>query len=239
MNISSFGATHLGMVREFNEDAVLCLEDAGLWAVADGMGGHEAGDMASNMVIDSLQRLAPSDVFEDSLLRVQSLIYQANEALVHDSLKLDRHRKPGSTVVTLLLQDERGAVVWAGDSRLYRYRSGRLEQMTRDHSHVQDLVESGLIASADAESHPMANVITRAVGIDVPMDLATREFRVLSGDRFLLCSDGLSRTVSNEEICEAMGLEDSQAVVEHLLPITLERGAPDNVSIISVVCSAD
>ncbi len=236
MNISSYGATHVGMVREFNEDAVLCRDDIGLWVVADGMGGHEAGDMASGAIIRSLARLEPADTFANTLSRAQSLIHEANKILIQDSHRFARHRKPGSTVVALLIQAGRGAAMWAGDSRLYRYRAGQLTQLTRDHSHVQDLVESGLLSSENAESHPMANVITRAVGIDLLLELATCEFEVLPGDRFALCSDGLSRTVSDPEIRQAMSNNDSRAVVEELLPMTLERGAPDNVSIISVIC---
>lgn len=239
VNISSYGATHIGMVREFNEDAVLCRNDIGLWAVADGMGGHAAGDMASGEIIDCLQRLEPAEEFEKTLLRAQSLIHKANETLINDSQRFERHRKPGSTVVALLLQADRGAVLWAGDSRLYRYRSQNLEQLTRDHSHVQNLVEGGMLDARNAESHPMANVITRAVGIDILLELATTEFQVNAGDRYLLCSDGLSRTVSDAEIGAALALDDSQKIVENLLPLALERGAPDNVSIISVNCAQD
>lgn len=236
MNISSYGATHIGMVRELNEDAVMCRNDIGLWAIADGMGGHEAGDTASSMIVDCLQDLEASDAFENSLSRAQSLIHKANITLIEDFHRLERHRKPGSTVVMLLIQDGQAAAVWAGDSRLYRFRDNQLEQITRDHSHVQDLIESGLLTSAQAEKHPMANVITRAVGIDSTLELATLEFPVQAGDRYLLCSDGLSRTVSDEEIAAAMAQSDTRVVVEELMPLALERGAPDNVSIISVEC---
>lgn len=236
VNISSYGATHIGMVRELNEDAVMCRNDIGLWAIADGMGGHEAGDTASSMIVDCLEGLEAADAFANSLSRAQALIHKANVSLIEDFHGLERHRKPGSTVVMLLIQGDQAAAVWAGDSRLYRLRGNMLEQITRDHSHVQDLIESGLLDSSQAESHPLANVITRAVGIDATLELATLEFGVQAGDRYLLCSDGLSRTVSDAEIAAAMAQPDSRNVVEQLMPLALERGAPDNVSIISINC---
>lgn len=236
MNISSKAATHVGMVRELNEDSYLDKGQEGTWVVADGMGGHESGEVASQAVVTALDRMELGENFDTSLERVQQLILGVNEELVNDSERFARDRQPGSTIVTLLIQDGQGAVVWAGDSRIYRRRFGNFEQLTRDHSHVQELLDNDLIRPDEAEKHPMANVITRAVGIDVPLEIDTRVFRVLDGDQFLLCSDGLSRLVSDGEIDEMMDNGDADEVVQSLLHTALVRGAPDNVTIIYVAC---
>jgi len=236
MKIISQAATHVGMVRELNEDAFLDKPDAGTWAVADGMGGHESGEVASQAVVTSIDKMDQGESFQASLEKLQGLVLKANEELVNDAERFTRNRQPGSTVVSLLIQDEQGATVWAGDSRLYRRRFGTFEQLTRDHSHVQELVDNDLIRPDEAEKHPMANVITRAVGIDVPLDIDTRTFQVLDGDQFLLCSDGLSRLVADDEINEMMANPDPEEVVQSLLHTALVRGAPDNVTIVYVAC---
>lgn len=236
MKIISKAATHVGMVRELNEDSFLDSTDNGTWAVADGMGGHESGEVASQAVVEVLGRMAQEDSFQDSLDKLQKLVLQANDELVNDSERFSRDRQPGSTVVALLLQEGEGAAVWAGDSRIYRRRFGTFEQLTRDHSHVQELLDNDLIRPDEAERHPMANVITRAVGIDVPLDIDTRVFEVLDGDQFLLCSDGLTRLVADEEINEMMNNSDEEEIVQSLLHTALVRGAPDNVTIVYVAC---
>ncbi len=236
MNILSKAATHVGMVRELNEDSFLDLGEEGVWVVADGMGGHESGEVASQAVVGEVGRMSRSDSFEASLEHLQQHILDVNEALVNDAERFSRDRQPGSTIVALLIQDGQGAVVWAGDSRIYRRRSDTFEQLTRDHSHVQELLDNHLIRPEEAEKHPMSNVITRAVGIDVPLEIDTRTFQVLDGDQFLLCSDGLTRLVEDREIDEMMNNSDSEEVVQSLLHTALVRGAPDNVTLIYVAC---
>ena len=130
-------------------------------------------------------------------------------------------------------------MVWAGDSRIYRRRDHEITQLTRDHSHVQDLVEQGVILESEAESHPMANVITRAVGISEPLELDTQWIDVRRDDQFLLCSDGLSRLVTNEELESMMANKDSEEVTQSLLHTALVRGARDNVTLICVKDCAD
>ncbi len=236
MKIASKAATHVGMVRELNEDSFLDRGEEGTWVVADGMGGHDSGEVASQAVVETVGKMELDGDFDASLERLQSLILEVNESLVSDAERFSRDRQPGSTVVALLIQDGQGAVVWAGDSRIYRRRFGAFEQLTRDHSHVQELLDNHLIRPDEAEKHPMANVITRAVGIDVPLDIDTRVFQVLDGDQFLLCSDGLSRLVGDEEINEMMDNGDADEVVQSLLHTALVRGAPDNVTLIYVAC---
>lgn len=238
MKTTTAAATHRGAVRELNEDAVLSLQGEGVWAVADGMGGHDRGDVASAGVVETLTHMQRAEDFDTSLANLQALIQAANRSLLDAIGDSPRHRQPGTTVVALLIQDEEGAVTWAGDSRLYRLRDGILEQLTRDHSQVQQLVDEGLVDAADAEHHPMAHVITRAIGFDDPARLDTRRLSVQAGDRFLLCSDGLNRVVEDREIEELMATLTPERRAPTLVDLSLERGAPDNVTVVCVDCPA-
>jgi serine/threonine-protein phosphatase Stp1 len=234
MAFKSSAVTHVGMVRKVNQDSFAERTDIGVWAVADGMGGHEAGEIASAMVTDHIKGLPPCESLAEMIQAVEESIHAANLQLVQQAESYDSQRVPGSTVVVLVIRGDEGALVWAGDSRIYRRRDQQVDLITRDHSHVQDLVEQGVILESEAESHPMANVITRAVGISDPLELDTTVFEVRSDDQFLLCSDGLSRLVSNEEIQSMMANRDSKEVTQSLLHTALVRGARDNVTLICV-----
>jgi serine/threonine protein phosphatase PrpC len=227
------------MVRQLNEDSYISRDDIGLWSVADGMGGHQAGDMASQMVVAALQTVPPCDDIHELLDATRLALNNANSELISMDSQFEAGRVPGSTVVVLLIVGGEGAVVWAGDSRIYRLRDGLAEQITRDHSHVQDLVDEHLIRPEEAESHPMANVITRAVGIEEPLDMDALLVDVMDGDRFLLCSDGLSRLLSLEEIQNLMHTQEMEESTHTLIHTALIRGAPDNVTVVSVQCLTD
>lgn len=232
----SSSASHVGMVRKLNQDSMISRDEIGLWAVADGMGGHQAGDIASQNVTDELGRVSPGTDISDLLHAVRTAINTANSNLVQMAANYDNARVPGSTVAALLISSSDAAVIWAGDSRIYRFRDGTAEQITRDHSHVQELVDQHLISPDEAEAHPMANVITRAVGIEDPVELDVLHFQVLDGDRFLICSDGLSKLLSLDEIESLMQTSELEESVQSLLHTALVRGAPDNVTLISVEC---
>lgn len=234
MTFRSSASTHVGMVRKINEDSFVERTDIGVWAVADGMGGHEAGEVASGTVTDYIKNLPAEENFTEMLAAVEQSIAAANRHLVEQAADYRSNRVPGSTVVALIVMGDQGAVVWVGDSRIYRRRDKIVSQLTRDHSHVQDLVEQGLILESDAESHPMANVITRAVGIGETLEIESRLMDVRIDDQFLLCSDGLSRLVSNAEIESMMAHSDTPEVAKSLLHTALVRGAPDNVTLICV-----
>lgn len=234
MNFRSSAATHVGMVRKVNQDSYAERSDIGVWVVADGMGGHEAGEVASATVTDCIKNLGPVESLADMIRSVEDGIQSANKFLLDQASSYDSPRVPGSTVVVLIINGDQGALVWAGDSRIYRRRDDKVELITRDHSHVQDLVEQGVIEEDEAESHPMANVITRAVGISHPLELETKTINIRSDDQFLLCSDGLSRLVSNEEIQSMMSNKDGEEVAQSLLHTALVRGARDNVTLICV-----
>jgi serine/threonine protein phosphatase PrpC len=222
------------MVRKVNQDSYAERSDIGVWVVADGMGGHEAGEVASATVTDHVKALAAQAYFADTVMAVEQSIQTANQTLIEQAATYQSESVPGSTVAVLIIDDEQGALVWAGDSRIYRRRDGQVELITRDHSHVQDLVDQGVIEEDEAESHPMANVITRAVGISDPLELETKYIDIRPDDQFLLCSDGLSRLVTEEEIQSMMANQDSEEVAQSLLHTALVRGARDNVTLICV-----
>jgi serine/threonine protein phosphatase PrpC len=225
----SVGRTHVGCVRSLNEDAVLNRADIGLWAVADGMGGHEGGEVASAAVIDALSGVSnftTAYAFRDAA--AQALI-EANTKLVE--LSAGRGTM-GSTVVTLLAHEGHYACLWAGDSRAYLYRAGVLKRLTRDHSVVQEMVDAGAITEDRARAHPRANVITRAVGAREPIEIDSVFGPIQAGDRFLLCSDGLTGVVTEREIAEHMIRAPLEAAAERLIDQALARGAPDNVSLV-------
>ncbi|MFL5335911.1 MAG: PP2C family protein-serine/threonine phosphatase [Geminicoccaceae bacterium] len=223
--------SHVGHVRELNEDSAAALPERGLWVVADGMGGHERGDHASRLVTSSLARMPPTDGAVDLLRLVQATLASCNRELHEEAAK---DGLSGCTVVVLLAAEGHIACLWAGDSRLYRLRAGRLERLTQDHSVVQELIDQGEIATEAARDHPWRNRITRAVGIDERLELDALQDRVLPGDRYLLCSDGLTGELTDEEIAGLLAGPTADAAAERLLELTLTRAARDNVTLIVV-----
>ncbi|MDS4025602.1 MAG: protein phosphatase 2C domain-containing protein [Candidatus Contendobacter sp.] len=233
---SSADRSHVGMVRAINEDACLALPERGLWAVADGMGGHEAGDVASQMVIETLQQIKPPTNWPDFLEAVRESLRDVNRRLREESAQRYQHRTIGSTVVVLIAYEAQCACLWVGDSRIYRLRDGQLRQLTRDHSHVQELVDQGLIAPENAHRHPLANVITRAVGSADELQIDEVVHPLQAGDLFLLCSDGLNKTVGDEEIARLLAHSDHncQEAVKAFIHLALMRDANDNVTTVVV-----
>ncbi|MCC8988126.1 MAG: protein phosphatase 2C domain-containing protein [Candidatus Contendobacter sp.] len=233
---SSAGRSHVGMVRAINEDACVALPELGLWAVADGMGGHEAGDVASRMIVEMLQQTPSPTSWQALLDSVRERLHEVNRQLREESARRYQHRTIGSTVVVLVAYEDQCACLWVGDSRIYRLRDGGLQQLTRDHSHVQELVDQGLIAPEDAHRHPLSNVITRAVGSADELRIDEVDHPLRAGDMFLLCSDGLNKTVSDEEIARLLAHSDHncQEAVKAFIHLALMRDASDNVSTVVV-----
>jgi len=221
------------MVRKLNEDA--CLESAGhaIWAVADGMGGHAAGDFASQSVADALAAIPKPASLGALVDDVHQHLQAVNQRLFNEAVKR-REQIIGSTVVVLLAYGSHAVALWAGDSRIYRYRQGELTQLTRDHSQVEELVARGVITRAQAEHHPLSNVITRAVGVAKNLELESRLFEVQTGDVFLLCSDGLYKEANDNEIKESLAVGDCQYSCDLLVDRALDRGARDNVTVVVV-----
>jgi type VI secretion system ImpM family protein len=217
----SAAATDVGQVRQVNQDAFIERTDVGIWAVADGLGGHSEGEIASRMVCDALANIVPKSSFEDVVETARQRVGEVNEELVRAATRPVNAVSSGSTVVALLARGTRCAVLWAGDSRAYRCRDGRLEQLTRDHS----------LAEAEGST---STAITRAVGGEPTLLLDLYRDRVHAGDRFLLCSDGLTRAVSETQIKTWMAYDDIREAVDGLIKATLAAGAPDNVTALIV-----
>ena len=222
--------SHVGCRRKLNEDAVLACPDRGLWAVADGMGGHDAGEVASAMVVEALSRCVPGPSGQVAASDAVAALQDVNRRLVELGRNFDG-RTIGSTVVGLVADGNRFACFWAGDSRAYRVRDGAIDRLTRDHSLVQELVDAGMLAESEAETHPNANIITRAVGVSDMLDVETVDGEIRPGDVFLLASDGLTRLLGDDELLGELqaGVD---AAADRLLAKSLERDAPDNVSLI-------
>ena len=226
--------THVGLRRKVNEDSLLVRTDRGLWAVADGMGGHDAGDVASAMVTDALLRLPIVYGLEALVECAIDTLDGVNRELIALGSSDDGQRTIGSTVVGLAIANGQYRCFWAGDSRAYRIRGGEIAQLTRDHSLVQDLVDAGMLDAHEADSHPNANVITRAVGVVAELKTETVSGDALPGDQFLLASDGLTRLVEANELAAELGSKRPAEAAETLIETVLSRGAPDNVSLIIV-----
>jgi serine/threonine protein phosphatase PrpC len=226
--------THVGRKRTMNEDAVLSRPDLGLWAVADGMGGHDAGEVASALVVETLQSAAPGLGPEIQAPVLKTLLADANARLVAMAEAKGGGRTMGATVVALAADNEGYACLWAGDCRAYLARSGALHQLTRDHSLVQRLVDMGELTPAEARGHPNGNVVTRAVGADPALEVDAVAGEVAPGDAFLLASDGVTRVAEDEELLAAMQAADLDAAAEVLVDLCLDRGAPDNLSFVIV-----
>ena len=229
----SWATTHVGTVRSHNEDAFVNRPDLGLWAVADGAGGHSRGDVAARMIVDALEAIPPDLSAGEMLMEVRQRITAAHNML-RGSEDDEDHVISASTVVVLIARGDHFACLWAGDSRAYLVRSGRMTQVTKDHSLVQELVDAGAITAEEAERHPSANVITRAVGADGELDLDKVTSTMMPGDRFLLCSDGLCKTVPDDEMAALMATSDPDGPTERLISAALTHRGRDNITAVAV-----
>jgi type VI secretion system protein ImpM len=228
----SAAVTAQGNVRSHNEDAVLELPAAGLWAVADGMGGHNAGDVASRMIVEALCGVARQERPSELLDEVEDRLQEVNGQLYGRSLT--DSGLCGSTVALLLAFDGFALAAWAGDSRVYRSRAGALECITRDHSEVQAMVDEGMLDALEAGRHNGQNIITRAVGGAevLYLDLELRELE--HRDRYLICSDGLYKEIADERLAAHLAANDPEGACRALLKEALAGECNDNVSIIVV-----
>ncbi len=229
----SSAATHIGKVRKLNEDAFLDEGAKGLWAVADGMGGHHAGDVASRLVVEQLSQVTCEGGLKDRADACVRHLNRANSEL-YAAGRGDSSRMMGSTVVVMLADAAQVAVLWAGDSRLYRLRGGTLEQVTRDHSQVEAMVSAGLLEPEQAANHPQANAITRAVGVAPELELDSVWLDADDDDTYLLCSDGLSHYLDERTLRALLGGGVPQEVAKALLDTALTHPARDNITCVVV-----
>jgi serine/threonine-protein phosphatase Stp1 len=232
MSFDCVSRSHVGLRRKVNEDSVFVRTERGLWAVADGMGGHDAGEVASGMVVEALRQLPIVYGLDDLVETAITAIRQVNTELIELARSQNGVRTIGTTIVGLAIANGQFRCFWAGDSRAYRVRHGQIRRLSRDHSLVQDLVDAGMLDSADAEKHESANVITRAVGVSEDLEVDTSTGEAESGDLFLLASDGLTRVVDDGEILQELTSRDADEAADKLIELVLARGAPDNVSLV-------
>jgi serine/threonine protein phosphatase Stp1 len=230
----SAARTHVGTVRRRNEDAVLERAEIGLWVVADGAGGHERGDYASSRIIAALREVDAALAGRSLVAEVKRRLAEVNRELREKAATIGANALVASTVAVLLIFDRESCCLWAGDSRLYRMRAGRLVQLSRDQSHVQDLVDRGEIAPEEAAAHPLANVVTNLIGGFDQLVLEERHDRLEPGDTLLLCSDGLSGTLGDAEIAAVLTGSPASAAADRLIQCALDQGARDNVSAVVV-----
>lgn len=226
---TSVARSHVGRVRAINEDRVFDCPEHGLWAVADGMGGHAGGDIAAQTIVAALRALADGTrvITAGDLLEA---IHAANAEIV--ARNRTTGSDAGSTVVAAHIADDAMATIaWAGDSRAYLVRGGLVRQLTHDHSFVQDLVDAGLLTPDAAARHPRANVVTRALGVSLALEIATVTLPLLPGDVVLLCSDGLSRSLRDSDLRGAASLD---GLADALIANALARDGSDNTSLVAI-----
>jgi protein phosphatase len=235
---SSSSRTDVGMVREVNEDSCLERPDIGLWVVADGMGGHTAGDVASGMIIDTLNAIEPPAKLVDFIDEVETRLLEVNRNLREIAARKEA-QTIGSTVAVMIAFNRHAVSIWAGDSRVYRCRAGQIIQVTQDHALDEEFVEKGILTREQAASHPQGNLVTRAVGATDVLKLDMEIVELQPGDVFVLCSDGLDKELDSDEILEVVERENDRSLSDVLVDLALSRGSRDNVTVISVEIDGD
>ena len=223
-------ATHVGMVRQRNEDSYLARPDVGIWAVADGMGGLEAGDLASRTVIDALKSIERPSSAAELLAWCEERVVMANDVL--NEMGRKRGGLIGTTIAVLLAYDSHFACVWSGDSRIYLVRNGAIIPQSRDHTEAEELVAEGRLRPDEVRTWPRRNVVTRAIGVHDDPELEIKDGVLQAGDAFVLCSDGLTTHVEDNEILHEVAATASQTACDALVDLTLTRGAVDNVTVV-------
>ncbi|HET7435888.1 MAG TPA: Stp1/IreP family PP2C-type Ser/Thr phosphatase [Thermoanaerobaculia bacterium] len=249
MDVKAFGLTHVGRQRQHNEDAYLVADDTKLYLVADGMGGHAAGEIASRIAVDSISEFIIhtkeddgtwphqyDEHFKRSTNRLMAAVRLANTRVLEAMRKDARLRGMGTTVVACLADDTTMSVAHVGDSRAYLIREGQLSRITNDHSWVFEQVQAGMLTEAEAEKHPLRNVITRALGGALQVSPDASEIELRKEDVFLLCSDGLTGMVPEDEILRLVksNQNDLERACKQLIDAANERGGLDNVTAILV-----
>ncbi len=230
MNICCSAITDVGLVRHQNEDSYLVSSDFQLWAVADGMGGYQGGEVASAIAVYCLKQAFSSGINLDIAIK------QAHLSIQHAAIDGLGSSKMGSTMVALNISEEKYHIAWVGDSRVYLYRS-ELTCLSKDHSYIQMMLDQGLITQDEAERHPYKHVVTRSLGgAETIVKVDSAIDTVQPGDTFLLCSDGLSSMVSDVHIAEIIRqpFESLSNKVTQLKNLALKKGGKDNVTVMLI-----
>ena len=239
------GETDIGLMRDHNEDAIGCDENIGLAVLADGMGGHRGGEMASAITVSTIlesvskkiKQIKPGETDAETGYSMESLavheaITLANKNVYDSSEANAQYRGMGTTVVVTLFYDNRFTVAHVGDSRLYRLRDGELEQITRDHSLMQELIDRGFYTPEQARNSLNKNLVTRAIGIDENVQIDIQEDIAMVNDIYLLCSDGVNDMIEDELIKNAMldNEDNLEKAAEEIIRLANEYGGKDNIS---------
>lgn len=238
--------TDTGRLRTNNEDAIACEPELGLALLADGMGGYQAGEVASAMATGTVSATlgtwllgkGPKTSSRDTSLAMRLSVEQANQAILQASLDNPQFTGMGTTLVMAVFSGARALVGHLGDSRCYRWRGQRLEQLTRDHSLLQEQVDAGMLTPAQAEHSPNRNLVTRALGVEAQVELDIAEHAVQAGDLYLLCSDGLTDMLRHEGMQHLLRAAQDDTSLEQLAQSLVnganEAGGRDNISVILV-----
>ena len=236
MNASDYrynAKTHVGLKRHVNEDAVLALPEQDIWVVSDGMGGHDAGDYASHLIADTIAAIPCGLDPTERMHALREAIARAHTDILKEAESRGRG-VIGATVAALMLAQGHFVALWAGDSRVYRLRDGEIEMLTTDHSAVAAFVAAGTMTWDEAEQHPHSNAITRAVGVGDVLELDKVRGETAPGDRFLLCSDGLTKYADFRTLRDFLKRLPIETVVDRLIQHALDGGGADNVTAIVV-----
>jgi protein phosphatase/serine/threonine-protein phosphatase Stp1 len=231
--IKSWAASHVGTFRKHNEDNLISRPELGLWAVADGAGGHQAGEVASGAIVAAIAKLPAAMTVPDLITELRRDLSEVNQDMRTQAAARGEGAMIASTFVALIVRDGHYTCLWAGDSRAYLWRAGSLRQISRDHSLVQELIDTGHLTPAAAERHPHANIITRAVGADTELELDQATGNISPGDILLLCTDGLNKTLNDADLSHILAtrpLSPADALIE----AALARKATDNVTAIVI-----
>lgn len=235
--IRDSAVTHVGLVRSSNQDSYCCNPAAGVWVVADGMGGHYGGERASEVIIERIGDVCNYGSFAQTLSAVREAITDANRT-IFDQAQAENLRM-GSTIVALVIGEGRYAILWAGDSRAFLKRGEAFLLLTRDHSQAEELVDAGLLDRQSVAGHPSSHILVRAVGVLPSVQIDEVVGDSVEDDIFLLCSDGLHNLVSNTEMARIIDVCEFNRVSEQLVELGLERGAPDNITVCLVAVSGN
>lgn len=234
----SAGLSRRGPRREINEDAFLDASERGLWVVADGMGGHAAGDLASDGICRELGALKLNPTINECIARIESTLRRVNTSLRNEA----RSRGPdvliGSTFVGVLIRGRHAVCLWSGDSRAYLARGASLFQLTRDHKLVEDMVCSGEICAADMAHHPHRHIVTRAIGAEDSVHIDLNHVTLTTGDRLLLCTDGLSDVLDPDFIAATMHADPGECVMR-LLDAGDARGRKDDATAVAITITGE
>ncbi|HUK56986.1 MAG TPA: Stp1/IreP family PP2C-type Ser/Thr phosphatase [Nitrospiria bacterium] len=253
MQIKAFGQSDVGRVRSSNEDAWAVIQDLQFFIVADGMGGHAAGEIASHMAVDIMHEFMrtsvqssevtwPADIDRNLPLPVRRLVaagHLANEKIFQSSRANPKLNGMGTTMVAVLVDQDTAYVAHVGDSRAYLFRNGRVDRLTEDHSLINDYIQQGLLKIDEANQHPLKHVITRALGSSMKVEVDVKSVPLMEGDALLLCSDGLSNLLTDEEL-RMNGpelLAKPQAACQRLIDLANHKGGDDNVTVVLITGS--